>query len=77
MPREDGYALIARVRALPATGGGLTRTAAVTGLASDADRVRLLRAGFDRHLPLPVAPDDLVALVANLAASSRSTREEF
>jgi CheY-like chemotaxis protein len=40
----------------------------VTGLTSAADRARVLDAGFDEHVPIPVAPDDLVRVVARLAA---------
>jgi signal transduction histidine kinase/ActR/RegA family two-component response regulator len=67
MPEEDGYSLIARVRALPASAGGLTPAAALTAYARVEDRMRVLRSGFQIHLPKPVEPAELVAVVANLA----------
>jgi CheY-like chemotaxis protein len=45
MPGEDGYALIRRVRALPAERGGRTPAAALTGLSGVEDRARVLQAG--------------------------------
>jgi CheY-like chemotaxis protein len=60
MPEEDGYMLIARVRALPAEGGGQTMAIAVTAYAGRADRKRALDAGFDAHMAKPVDIDSLV-----------------
>ena len=67
MPGEDGYTLISRVRALPPDEGGNTPAAALTAYARVEDRTRALRAGFQQHLPKPVEPAELVAVVANLA----------
>ncbi|MGH9942633.1 MAG: ATP-binding response regulator [Pyrinomonadaceae bacterium] len=67
MPGEDGYALIAKVRALPAERGGQTPAAALTAYARVEDRLRVLRSGFQIHLPKPVEPAELVTVVANLA----------
>lgn len=67
MPGEDGYSLIARVRALPAERGGQTPAAALTAYARVEDRLRVLRSGFQIHLPKPVEPVELVTVVANLA----------
>ncbi len=67
MPKEDGYSLISRVRALPAEAGGRTPAVALTAYARVEDRLRVLRAGFQTHLPKPVEPAELVAVVANLA----------
>ncbi len=66
MPEEDGYALISQVRALPAHAGGRTPAVALTAYARMEDRLRVLRAGFQTHLPKPVEPAELVAVVANL-----------
>ncbi len=71
MPGEDGYSLIAQVRALPPEEGGRTPAAAVTAYARGEDRTKALRAGFQMHVPKPVEPAELVAVVANLAAQSR------
>ncbi|MBV9468453.1 MAG: PAS domain S-box protein [Abitibacteriaceae bacterium] len=66
MPGEDGYSLIKKVRALPAEQGGQTPAAALTAYARVEDRMRVLRAGFQIHLPKPVEPAELIAVVANL-----------
>ncbi|MFL6254499.1 MAG: ATP-binding protein [Pyrinomonadaceae bacterium] len=67
MPGEDGYSLITKIRALPAERGGQTPAAALTAYARVEDRLRVLRSGFQIHLPKPVEPAELVAVVANLA----------
>jgi CheY-like chemotaxis protein len=67
MPGEDGYALIRKVRALPAGRGGQTPAAALTGLWSAEDRAQILRAGFQYHVPKPVDARRLVAVVGLLA----------
>ena len=72
MPGEDGYSLIAKVRALPPGEGGQTPAAALTAYARVEDRTRALRAGFQLHVPKPVEPAELVAVVANLAARNKT-----
>ncbi len=67
MPEEDGYALIAKVRALDEERGGRIPAAALTAYAGEEDRIRALRSGFQIHVPKPVSPSELVAVVANLA----------
>jgi signal transduction histidine kinase/CheY-like chemotaxis protein len=68
MPEEDGYVLIGKVRALAPEGGGLTPAAALTAYARPEDRAKVLRAGFQIHLPKPVASAELIRVVASLAA---------
>jgi CheY-like chemotaxis protein len=68
MSGEDGYALIARVRALPAERGGRIPAAALTAYVRAKDRAKVLRSGFQLHVTKPVEPQELVAAVANLAA---------
>ncbi|QEH37491.1 Sensory/regulatory protein RpfC [Aquisphaera giovannonii] len=66
MPERDGYDLIRNVRRifsakdLPA--------AALTAFARPEDRMRAMRAGFQVHVAKPVDPEELVAVVATLAA---------
>ncbi|HYE18096.1 MAG TPA: ATP-binding protein [Tepidisphaeraceae bacterium] len=72
MPDEDGYALIARVRALGPAEGGDTPAVALTAYARAEDRARALRAGFGGHVVKPVEPAELVGLVAELAAPVRA-----
>ena len=67
MPGEDGYALIRRVRTLPSRKGGNVPAAALTAYTRAEDRAQVLDAGFTVHLPKPVAPDDLITAVVNLA----------
>jgi signal transduction histidine kinase/CheY-like chemotaxis protein len=67
MPEEDGYSLIAKVRALPAEHGGRTPAAALTAYARVEDRMKVLRSGFQIHLPKPIEPAELVTVVASLA----------
>ncbi|MFN2453147.1 MAG: ATP-binding protein [Pyrinomonadaceae bacterium] len=67
MPEEDGYALIKKVRALSEADGGNTPSAALTAYARVEDRMKVLRSGFQIHIPKPVEPAELVAVVANLA----------
>ena len=74
MPGTDGYTFISQVRALPPEEGGQTPAAALTAYARVEDRTRALRAGFQLHVPKPVEPAELVAVVANLAARSRQAR---
>ncbi|HEX8143001.1 MAG TPA: PAS domain S-box protein [Pyrinomonadaceae bacterium] len=79
MPNEDGYTLIKKIRELDPAEGGRTPAAALTAYARTEDRMRALMAGFQIHLPKPVEPGELIAVVANLAGrtgiliSDRST----
>jgi CheY-like chemotaxis protein len=68
MPGEDGYALIARVRALPAESGGRLPAVAVTAFTRDDDRARALRAGYTAHVAKPIDPAALVTLVSNVTS---------
>lgn len=65
MPGEDGYALIAKLRA---SDGERARIPAValTAYASREDKVRLLSAGFQAHVPKPLDPDELIAVITSL-----------
>ena len=71
MAGEDGYALLKKVRALPAERGGATPAIALTGYANPQDRVDALRAGFQIHVSKPVTPAELAAAVASLVAPAR------
>lgn len=64
MPDQDGYALLAKVRALPAPAGA-TPAVALTAYATIDDRVRSFSAGFQAHVSKPVDPSELVAIVAS------------
>ena len=66
MPRLDGLATCARLRADPATAD--VAVVMVTGRAQAADRDRGEAAGVDAYLTKPFEPAELVATVARLAA---------
>jgi len=70
MPDEDGYNVLQKVRALPAAEGAAIPAAALTGHARPEDSLRALNAGFQAHVPKPVHPDGLTAVVARLAADT-------
>jgi CheY-like chemotaxis protein len=67
MPEHDGFDLIRRVRALPPERGGEIPAAALTAYARAEDRRHLLNAGFSMHVPKPLEPAELIAVVASLA----------
>ena len=66
MPDKDGYWLIREVRKLPPDQGGDVPAAAFTGLTTTEDRLATLRAGFQFHIPKPVALTRLAGVVALL-----------
>ena len=66
MAGEDGYDLIKKVRALPAERGGKVPAIALTAYARTEDRLRVLRAGYQMHVPKPVELTELVAVMASL-----------
>lgn len=66
MPDMDGYALVAHVRALPANLGGNIPAVALTAYARPQDRAKALMAGFQSHIPKPVEPTELMAVIQSL-----------
>jgi CheY-like chemotaxis protein len=75
MPAEDGNELLASLRSIEQEQGTARIPAvAVTAFARAEDRDRALAAGFDAHLPKPVDPDRLVAVLVKLleVAKARS-----
>ena len=67
MPDHDGYELIQQVRKLPAEAGGQTPALALSAFARSEDRRRAMMSGFQTHVAKPVEPNELLAVVANLA----------
>jgi PAS domain S-box-containing protein len=71
MPGEDGYATLGRVRAWEARhpGGARRRRPAIalSAFTQRDDRIRALAAGFQMHLTKPVAPAELIAVIASVA----------
>ena len=74
MPGEDGYAFLLKLRQLPSADGGDTPAVALTAYARAEDRRRALMTGFQMHLPKPVEPAELLAVVSNIFASVRRSR---
>ncbi|HWC77619.1 MAG TPA: ATP-binding protein, partial [Blastocatellia bacterium] len=66
MPDVDGYALIRQVRELTPDNGGQIPAIALTAYGRAIDRIRAVSAGFQMHLPKPVEPAELAAVVASL-----------
>jgi CheY-like chemotaxis protein len=66
MPVEDGYALIRKVRALDPERGGRIPAVALTAYGRIEDYRRALAAGYQMHVPKPVDPDKLTAVLASL-----------
>jgi signal transduction histidine kinase/CheY-like chemotaxis protein len=65
MPGEDGYAFIRRIRAMNASIAAIP-AAALTALAREEDRQRILNAGFQLHLAKPIDGQTLIAAVFSL-----------
>lgn len=74
MPTQDGYELIARVRALPSERGGRTPALALTAFAGPDDRARALTSGFDSYASKPIEPVKLVDEIVNLARRPEARR---
>ncbi|MEZ4410993.1 MAG: ATP-binding protein [Polyangiales bacterium] len=70
MPDEDGYTFLQKLREAPE--GSDVPAVALTAYARSEDRTRALLAGFNNHIPKPVEPLELLAVLASLARRSRS-----
>jgi PAS domain S-box-containing protein len=66
MPVEDGYDLIRKVRTLSAEQGGQVPAIALTAYARTQDRLKVLSAGYQMHVPKPVEPIELATVIASL-----------
>ena len=75
MPGQNGFELIARVRALPPERGGQVPAAALTAFSGPADQERVLASGFTLHIPKPVEPIQLVMAIAALVGRGTSPSE--
>jgi PAS domain S-box-containing protein len=74
MPEQDGYDMIRLLRARSPERCGNIPAVALTAYAKTADRVRALTSGFQAHVPKPVEPDELAAVLSNLMERSESKR---
>ena len=66
MPEEDGYSLIARIRALPAERGGQIPALALSAFATTESKQRAIDAGFDHYCTKPFEPDQLTRDIVNI-----------
>ncbi len=66
LPEESGFDLIRKVRARPAESGGRIPAIALTAYARTQDRLKVLSAGFQMHVPKPIEPVELATVVARL-----------
>ena len=72
MPGEDGYATLKRIRAWEAAHGmGKRPAVALTAFTEREDRRRALAEGFQMHLTKPVAPAELITVIASAARRTR------
>ncbi len=67
MPAMDGYEFMRQVRTRNPEGGGLTPAVALTAYAGQQDAARAYASGYQAHLPKPVDPDALRAVILNIA----------
>jgi PAS domain S-box-containing protein len=67
MPGEDGFDLIRRVRGLADAKLRSIPAAALTAYARAEDRRKVLQAGYLMHLPKPLEPAEVIAVVETLA----------
>jgi PAS domain S-box-containing protein len=78
MPGEDGYSLIRRVRLLRPSAGGNIAAIALTAHAAAHDLPKLMSAGFNRHVPKPFQPGELVRAIAGLTKPlQQSDRSQY
>jgi CheY-like chemotaxis protein len=75
MPEEDGYSLMRRVRQI-----GSERklpAIALTAYARKQDADAAFAAGYDCHLPKPVAPVDLIRAIKTVTTALTSNKEQI
>lgn len=68
MPSVDGYELLRRLREALGAGADSLPAIALTGFAAPSDVARALESGFQAHHAKPFRPEELVGVIAQLAA---------
>ncbi|MEH2287977.1 response regulator [Nostoc sp.] len=71
MPEMDGYMLMRQIRALELEQGGQIPAIALTAYAGETDQKLAIAAGFQRHVPKPIDPEVLVAIIIEMGIYSR------
>ncbi|MEW6735701.1 MAG: PAS domain S-box protein [Acidobacteriota bacterium] len=66
MPGQSGFDLIRQIREHGSEQGRNIPAIALTAFARVEDRMKVLSAGFQMHVPKPIEPDELVTIVASL-----------
>jgi len=66
MPGGDGYDLVRDIRGAQSARLQSVPVVAVTAYSRVEDRIRLLSSGFNMHLPKPVDPSELTAVITSL-----------
>ncbi|MCA8270939.1 response regulator [Burkholderia sp. AU30280] len=74
MPDGDGFWLLDRIRHLPG-GSGRVPVVAITAHAGNADRHRVMAAGFDAYLRKPVDMPTLASVIADVAPAAAHDRK--
>jgi PAS domain S-box-containing protein len=74
MPDMDGYTLMRSIRRLNDPEKSEVSAVALTAYARLDDRTEAIQAGFQNHVPKPVEPSELLAVIRSLA-NPRSKRE--
>jgi signal transduction histidine kinase/AmiR/NasT family two-component response regulator len=71
MPGEDGYTVLRKLRAWKTPDGRQPLkhmpALAVTAFSQREDRMRALTAGFQMHMAKPIAPDELIVVIAMMS----------
>lgn len=67
IPNQDGYDLIRQVRARSSDRRSQIPAIALTAFTRIQDRLKVLSAGYQMHLPKPIEPIELVTVVASVA----------
>lgn len=70
LPGEDGVSLLKKIRALPAAQGGEVPAVAFTANVRPENASILLAAGFQKYLPKPVSPLDVLESVSAVLGSN-------
>jgi CheY-like chemotaxis protein len=77
MPDEDGFTVLARVRALESakSARGPTPAIAVTAF-TEVSRARVMERGFTDHVSKPIDPSTLVASIRRAVRHAREHQQE-
>ena len=70
MPEQNGYALIAMIRARDDEHGRRTPAIALTAYTSPADEQQALEAGFQKYMSKPFEPAKVIETIRSLAPTT-------